>query len=92
MRKNCVMQSGGSGYLFVGGDANKFADPRRQMMLYTAPPAPIAMKDHQVRELVNELRDIAIEYHGTQQLRERLLEPSAPPCFSRSVIPNNSNL
>ncbi|EBQ4103307.1 TPA: hypothetical protein ACS921_000802 [Salmonella enterica subsp. enterica serovar Javiana] len=30
------------------------------------------MKDNQIRELVNELRDIAIEYHGTQQLRERI--------------------
>ncbi|AYL76014.1 DUF551 domain-containing protein [Citrobacter freundii] len=30
------------------------------------------MKDHQIRELVNDLRDIAIEYHGTQQLRERI--------------------
>lgn len=30
------------------------------------------MKDHQFRELVNELRDIAVEYHGTQQLRERI--------------------
>lgn len=30
------------------------------------------MKDHQIRELVNELRDIAVEYHGTQQLRERI--------------------
>ncbi|MDB7221267.1 hypothetical protein ABHB64_11940 [Escherichia coli] len=63
----------GSGYLFaIGGDANKFADPRRQMMLYTAPLAPVAMKDHQIREMVNELRDIAVEYHGTQQLRERI--------------------
>jgi hypothetical protein len=34
-------KSGGSGYLFaIGGDANKFADPRRQLMLYTAPPVP----------------------------------------------------
>lgn len=30
------------------------------------------MKDNQIRELVNELHDIAIEYHGTQQLRERI--------------------
>ncbi|EEH1591907.1 eaa protein [Salmonella enterica subsp. enterica serovar Gaminara] len=30
------------------------------------------MKKNQIRELVNELRDIAIEYHGTQQLRERI--------------------
>nr|WP_257625822.1 hypothetical protein [Enterobacter roggenkampii] len=40
--------------------------------LYAAPPASAAMKDHQIRELVNELRDIAVEYHGTQQLRERI--------------------
>lgn len=33
---------------------------------------PTAMKDHQIRELVNELRDIAIKYHNTQQLREHL--------------------
>lgn len=30
------------------------------------------MKDHQIRELVNELRDIAIEHHSTLQLRERI--------------------
>ncbi|MFM8027687.1 hypothetical protein PU645_26640 [Klebsiella pneumoniae] len=30
------------------------------------------MKDHEIRELVNQLRDIAIEYHGAQQLRERI--------------------
>ncbi|STN58613.1 phage protein [Escherichia coli] len=40
--------------------------------IYTAPPAPRVMQDHQIRELVNELRDIAVEYHGTQQLRERI--------------------
>ncbi|ENZ4270178.1 hypothetical protein ACGKJO_005285 [Klebsiella pneumoniae] len=33
---------------------------------------PIAMKDHELRELVNALLDIAIEYHGTQQLRDRI--------------------
>lgn len=40
--------------------------------LYTAPPAQEPMKDHQIREQVNDLRDIAVEYHGTQQLRERI--------------------
>lgn len=41
--------------------------------IYAAPqPMPVMMKDHQTRELVNSLRDIAIEYHGTQQLRERI--------------------
>ncbi|MEA4199676.1 DUF551 domain-containing protein [Klebsiella pneumoniae] len=39
-----------------------------------APPCSteVVMKDHEIRELVNQLRDIAIEYHGTQQLRERI--------------------
>lgn len=40
--------------------------------LYAAQPAIVSMKDHQIRELVNELRDIAVEYYGTQQLRERI--------------------
>ena len=35
-------------------------------------PAVDAMKYHQIRELVNELRNVAIEYHGTKQLRERI--------------------
>lgn len=44
----------GSGYLFaIGGEANKFADPRRQVMLYTAPPAPIVPKE--LRELLGTL-------------------------------------
>lgn len=30
------------------------------------------MKDHEIRELVNQLRDIAIKYHGAGQLRERI--------------------
>lgn len=42
------------------------------MPVYAAQPAPVVLKDHQIRELVNQLRDIAIEYHGTQQLRERI--------------------
>lgn len=59
--------------------------------LYAAQPASAAMKEHQIRELVNELRDIAVEYHGTQQLRERIArtiraamlqgaEPVSQPC------------
>lgn len=43
------------------------------VLLYRhAQPATVVPKDHQIRELVNQLRDIAIEYHGTQQLRERI--------------------
>ena len=32
----------------------------------TYQPLPVVLKEHQIRELVNKLRDIAIEYHGTQ--------------------------
>ncbi len=30
------------------------------------------MKDHEIRELINKLRDIAIKYHATQQLRQQI--------------------
>ncbi|HGF1360402.1 TPA: hypothetical protein ACF6V4_000443 [Enterobacter cloacae] len=57
-----------------GGISKKtgFNDLPHGAPLYTAYPAPVSVKDHQIRELVNELRDIAVEYHGTQQLRERI--------------------
>lgn len=67
--------------------------------VYTAPPAPEPMKDHQIRELVNDLRDIAVEYHGTQQLRERIARtvrsamlqagnsPVAQDCWCRTCRP-----
>ncbi|WP_262770172.1 hypothetical protein [Enterobacter asburiae] len=68
--------------------------------LFTAPPAPASMKYHQIRELVNELRDIAVEYHGTQQLRERIArtvraamlqgaEPVTTACKLPSPIKDN---
>ncbi len=60
------------GYLLHAGDP-KLAEYSEPTPLYAAPqPAPVVLKDHQIRELVNQLRDIAIEYHGTQQLRERI--------------------
>lgn len=37
-----------------------------------AQPAPAVLKDHQIRELVNQLRDIAIKYHAAGQLREQI--------------------
>ena len=66
--------SGGGAKNNVSFDSgNAYADPLREVTpLYTAPPEPVSMKDHQIREMVNELRDIAIEYQGTQQLRERI--------------------
>ena len=48
----------------------KDLDNERRKIVST--PSQMAMKDHQIRDLVTELRDIAIDYHGTQQLRERI--------------------
>jgi hypothetical protein len=33
---------------------------------------PAALKDHEIAQLVNELRDTAIKYRDAQQLRERI--------------------
>lgn len=45
------VKNGGNGYLFaIGGEANKFADPRRQVMLYTSPPAPVSVPDAYIRD------------------------------------------
>lgn len=62
---------------YDGGDALSYRrliqsfEPGTKLYRH-AQPAPVVLKDHQIRELVNQLRDIAIEYHGTQQLRERI--------------------
>ena len=63
----------------------------RDIALYTEPPAPVAMKDHQIRELVNELRSIAIEYHGTQQLRERIASTVRAAMLQGAEPVNNSD-
>jgi hypothetical protein len=36
------------------------------------------MKDHEKAKLVNDLRDIALEFHDTQQLRERISQQLGP--------------
>lgn len=36
------------------------------------------MKDHEIAKVVNELRDIATQYHDTQQLRERIASIVVP--------------
>ncbi|HGY1466843.1 TPA: hypothetical protein ACNVLA_003755 [Klebsiella aerogenes] len=61
-----------------------------------AHPAPVALKDHQMRELVNQLRDTAIQYHGTQQLREQIARViraamlQAEPVTTTNKSPPNS--
>lgn len=49
------------------------------------------MKDREIRELVNQLRDIAIKYHGAGQLREqiaRVVRGAMLQAGSSPVIPD----
>lgn len=51
--------------------------PGKKIKLYPAPhasqeQAQQPIKDHQIAQIVNQLRGIAIEFGGTQQLRERI--------------------
>jgi len=56
------------------------------MPLFTASaPADSVLKDHQIAALVNELRDIAIEFHGAQQLRERIAQVVVPALKAKSA-------
>ena len=41
-------------------------------------PAVPAWKDHDTAKLVNDLRDVAIEFHDSQQLRERIAQIVRP--------------
>lgn len=38
------------------------------------PAVAYAIKDHEIAQAVNELRDIAVQYHGAEQLRERIAQ------------------
>ena len=44
------------------------------------------LKDNQIAEVVNTLRDIAVEFHSTQQLRERIAHVIVP-LLSRRAVP-----
>ena len=45
------------------------------------------MKDHEIAALVNTLRDIAIKYHGSQQLREQIAAVVVP-ALQRAALPS----
>lgn len=49
---------------------------------------PQGLKDHEIARIVNELRDIAIRYHGTQQLRERIAQVVVP-ALRRTATPQS---
>ena len=50
----------------------------RLFPVYAPQPAPplqavtVSTKEHELRELVNDLRDVAVKYRDTQQLREHI--------------------
>ncbi|MCT4710311.1 hypothetical protein MUA04_08930 [Enterobacteriaceae bacterium H11S18] len=75
----------GHAKLFKSRRAMGKPDPASVVKLYAAPPLPplqaVPTKEHELRELVNELRDIAVKYRDTQQLREHIakaLRAAAP--------------
>ena len=44
------------------------------------------MKDHEIAAIVNELRDIAVQYHGSGQLRERIAHAIVPVLKSLNPV------
>lgn len=56
--------SGGCGYLFpIAGSANKFADSRRQIMLYAAPPIQAAKVPDELLSSMEEVIRISDREH-----------------------------
>lgn len=47
-------------------------------MLAAAPQQPAPLKDHQIAQTVNAVRDVAIKFHDHQSLRERIAEIIVP--------------
>ncbi|KVI50290.1 hypothetical protein [Enterobacter cloacae] len=65
------VKNGGNGYLFaIGGEANKFADPRRQVMLYTIPPAPTVPDEcpAEIRELMASYSDALFDDEDAHEI------------------------
>jgi len=44
----------------------------------SAPVEKVKLKDHEIAKIVNELRDIAVQFHASQQLRERIAQVIVP--------------
>ena len=64
-------------WLMFNRDHIEFEWPKPISQLVTS-AKQAARKDHEVRTLVNTLRDVAIQYSGTQQLRARIAEVVLP--------------
>lgn len=50
------------------------------------------MKDHQIRELVHQLRDIAVKYHATGQLREQIARVVRSAMLQAGYSPPHSGI
>lgn len=50
------------------------------------------MKDHEIRELVNQLRDIAVKYHATGQLREQIARVVRSAMLQAGYSPPHSGI
>lgn len=54
------------------GEYMTVAQHERIVAALTRPAQTATLKPHQLRELVNDLRDVARKYHATEQLREQI--------------------
>jgi len=50
------------------------------------------MKDHQIREKINEVHRICLTYHGMGQLRQRIASALVPCLGRKPVEPSNEEL
>jgi uncharacterized protein with PIN domain len=50
------------------------------------------IKDHQIAQLVNQLREIAVQYHNTQQLREVIAYAVKAKLAETEIKPEQSEL
>ena len=78
-RKPWTSVHGGCQKRFVSARLDEIADYLKS--IESAPPGsqPASqersgqpLKDHEIAQMVNQLRDIALEFHGAQLLRERI--------------------
>ncbi|WP_459377778.1 hypothetical protein [Serratia sp. ser-z] len=82
--------------LFSDADAQEIWNACRAAMLAQPVSSGYKLPPHVYRELVNSLRDTAVKFSGTEQLRERLntalsqfIEPDHP--HTRTVAPEGGN-